>query len=203
MPPSLLFLIADTGGGHRAAATAVSRDLESEHPGEYAVKIVDPFAAASPQILGRVTGLYGPMIQHAPWLWGGLFHATNSRAGVRAVEILLRSVDATITRLMTAQPPAAVVSFHPLLNRAAARARRRAGLRVPLATVVTDLVDVHAFWAAPDVDLVVVPSPGGVDRCRRNRVPASRLVQVGLPQCLRVEHRAEIASLGGPGAPRP
>ena len=44
---------------------------------------------------------------------------------------------------MTSLEPAAVVSFHPLLNRAAVRARRRLGLRVPIVTAITDLVDVH------------------------------------------------------------
>ncbi len=181
MSRSLLFLIADTGGGHRAAATAVSHYLERTHPGEFAVEIVDPFATASPRLLGSTASLYGPLIQHAPWFWGGLFHVTNSRAMVRAAEVVLRSVDPAIERLMTALEPAAVVSFHPLLNRAAVRARRHLGLRMPLVTAITDLVDVHTFWASPDVDLVIVPSPGGLDRCRRNRVPADRLVQVGLP----------------------
>ena len=181
MSHTLLFLIADTGGGHRAAATAVSRYLERTHPGEFSVQIVDPFATASPKLLGRTASLYGPLIQHAPWLWGGLFHVTNSRAMVRASEVVLRSVDPAIERLMTELEPAAVVSFHPLLNRAAVRARRHLRLRIPLVTAITDLVDVHTFWASPDVDLVIVPSPGGLDRCRRNRVPADRLVQVGLP----------------------
>ncbi|MGA2282885.1 MAG: glycosyltransferase [Candidatus Dormibacteria bacterium] len=181
MSRTLLFLIADTGGGHRAAATAVSHYLGRAHPGEFAVEIVDPFATASPRILGGTASLYGPLIQHAPWVWGGLFHATNSRAMVRASEVILRSVDPAIARLMTSWDPAAVVSFHPLLNRAAVRARRRVGLRFPIITAVTDLVDVHAFWASPDVDLVIVASPGGLDRCRRNRVAADRLVQVGLP----------------------
>ena len=181
MSRPLLFLIADTGGGHRAAATAVSHHLGVAHPGEFTVEIVDPFATASPRLLGRTASLYGPLIQHAPWVWGGLFHATNSRAMVRVSELVLHSVDPAIARLMTSLEPAAVVSFHPLLNRAAVRARRRLGLRVPIVTAVTDLVDVHTFWASPDVDLVIVPSPGGLDRCRRNRVPADRLVQVGLP----------------------
>ena len=181
VPRSLLFLIADTGGGHRAAATAVSHYLGRAHPGEFTVEIVDPFATASPRILSRTASLYGPLIQHAPWVWGGLFHATNSRAMVRASELVLRGVDPAIARFMTALEPAAVVSFHPLLNRAAVRARRSLGLRVPLVTAVTDLVDVHAFWASPDVDLVIVASPGGLDRCRRNRIAAERLVQVGLP----------------------
>jgi len=134
MSRSLLFLIADTGGGHRAAATAVSHYLGRAHPGEFDVEIVDPFASASPRLLGRTAGLYGPLIQRAPWLWGGMFHATNSRPMVRAAELVLRSVDPAIERLMTDLEPAAVVSFHPLLNRAAVRARRRLGMRVPLIT---------------------------------------------------------------------
>src|ERR1035437_2589885 len=129
MSRSLLFLIADTGGGHRAAATAVSHYLDRAHPGEFSVEIVDPFASASPRLLGRTAGLYGPLIQRAPWLWGGMFHATNSRTMVRTAELVMRSVDPAIARLMTTLEPAAVVSFHPLLNRAAVRARRRLGLR--------------------------------------------------------------------------
>jgi hypothetical protein len=39
----LLFLIADTGGGHRAAATAVARHLESTEPGGYDIRILDQF----------------------------------------------------------------------------------------------------------------------------------------------------------------
>ena len=31
----LLFLIADTGGGHRAAATAVERQMTATSPGEF------------------------------------------------------------------------------------------------------------------------------------------------------------------------
>jgi 1,2-diacylglycerol 3-beta-galactosyltransferase len=48
-------------------------------------------------------------------------------------------------------------------------------------TVITDLVDVHAGWACRDVDAVVIPSPGGLDRCRRAGIPADRCHQLGLP----------------------
>ena len=46
---------------------------------------------------------------------------------------------------------------------------------------ITDLVDVHASWACADVDAVVVPSPGGLERCRRAGIPASRCHAFGLP----------------------
>jgi 1,2-diacylglycerol 3-beta-galactosyltransferase len=180
-PASLLFLIADTGGGHRASATAVAGHLAATHPGQFAVHIVDPFAAGSPRLLGRTTGLYGPLIQRAPWLWGGLYHTTNSRAAVAVLRsTALRLVEPAIARLIARLQPVVVVSFHPLLNHAAERVTHSGRPRRPVVTVITDLVDVHAAWACRDVDAVVTPSPGGFERCRRAGIPASRCYQAGL-----------------------
>jgi 1,2-diacylglycerol 3-beta-galactosyltransferase len=53
--------------------------------------------------------------------------------------------------------------------------------RIPVITVITDLVDVHAAWASAEVDAVVIPSLGGLDRCRRAGIPARRCHDLGLP----------------------
>jgi 1,2-diacylglycerol 3-beta-galactosyltransferase len=180
---TLLFLIADTGGGHRAGARAVARRIEADRPGEFNIHIVDPVATGSPAILGRTADLYGPLIQHASWLWAAMYHATNSRAAVSVMRrSALRPVREAVADLLTSLAPAAVVSFHPLLNHLAADAvRTGSSPRTPMITVITDLVDVHAGWACRDVDAVVIPSPGGLDRCRRAGIPASRCHQLGLP----------------------
>ncbi|MGI8847221.1 MAG: MGDG synthase family glycosyltransferase [Candidatus Dormibacteria bacterium] len=186
MPALLLFLIADTGGGHRASANAVRRYFEEEHPGEFEIRIVDPFVEAAPRWTGAATNLYGPIIQNARWLWGGIYHATNSRPAMVALQgTVLRSVEKGIERLCDEVEPAAIVSFHPLLNHISARVARRRSWRqpqrAPVITVITDLVDVHAAWACRDADLVITPSPGGVSRCRRAGIPADRVMQIGLP----------------------
>lgn len=183
MPIPLLFLIADTGGGHRAGANAVARRLELDRPGEFEVHIVDPAAADSHSLLGRTAGLYGPLIQHARWVWGALYHATNSRTAVSLLRhSALRPLRDSLDTLLTSLHPAAVVSFHPLLNHLAAEAVHGSdNPAVPVITVITDLVDVHAGWACRDVDAVVIPSPGGLDRCRRAGIPAQRCHQLGLP----------------------
>ncbi|HWF57532.1 MAG TPA: glycosyltransferase [Candidatus Dormibacteraeota bacterium] len=183
MGTPLLFLIADTGGGHRAGATAVARRLEIDRPGQFDVHIVDPSAGGSPALLSRTAELYSPLIQHARWLWAGLYHATNSAAAVALMRrSALRPLRAVVERLLGSLQPAAVVSFHPLLNHLAAEAVRGGPApTVPVITVITDLVDVHAGWACPDVDAVVIPSPGGLDRCRRAGIPAHRCHQLGLP----------------------
>ncbi|MGH3393172.1 MAG: hypothetical protein ACRDPO_00630, partial [Streptosporangiaceae bacterium] len=41
-PVPLLFLIADTGGGHRSAARAVGEALEQRYPGRFAPMLCDP-----------------------------------------------------------------------------------------------------------------------------------------------------------------
>jgi 1,2-diacylglycerol 3-beta-galactosyltransferase len=177
----LLFLIADTGGGHRAAATAVASHLETTEPGAHEIRIVDPFAEAAPRIVGRAANLYGPLTRHARWGWGALYHATNSRAAVAVLNgSALRLVRHAITRAVQDDSPDAVVSFHPLLNHAAVHEVRRLRSGAPVITVITDLVDVHAAWACPDVDAIVVPSPGGLDRCRRAGIPADRCHDIGL-----------------------
>ncbi len=183
MTAPLLFLIADTGGGHRAGATAVARRLEIDRPGEFEVHIVDPSATTSPSLLSRGADLYAPLTQHARWLWAGLYHATNSAPAVALLRrSALRPLGEAVGGLLASLQPAAVVSFHPLLNHLTA-ATVRAGPRpsTPVITVITDLVDVHAGWACRDVDAVVIPSPGGLDRCRRAGIPAQRCHQLGLP----------------------
>jgi 1,2-diacylglycerol 3-beta-galactosyltransferase len=178
----LLFLIADTGGGHRAGATAVARRLAADNPGRFDVTIVDPASTASPGILGRTAGLYGPLIQHGRWVWGALYHTTNSRAAVVALRhTALRPLRPVLEALVDRLRPVAVVSFHPLLNHVAAAVVAARAPGVPVITVITDLVDVHAGWACRDVDAVVIPSPGGLDRCRRAGIPASRCHMLGLP----------------------
>lgn len=177
----LLFLIADTGGGHRAAATAVARQLEASGRRPYDIRILDPFAESSPGPVAHGAALYGPLTRWAPWGWGALWHATNSRAAVAALEhSILRFVEPGIKRAATPSP-ATIVSFHPLLNHAAVRVARRLEPRPPVLTVITDLVDVHASWACSGVEAVVVPAPGGWDRCRRAGVPPERCHQLGLP----------------------
>lgn len=177
----LLFLIADTGGGHRAAATAVERQMAETAPGEFEITILDPFSVARQRVIAGTAGLYGPITRYARWLWGGLYHATNSRPAVRVLEnTVLRSVTGAVADAIERLDPDCVVSFHPLLNHITVRAVRGHTRSIPVITVITDLVDIHASWASPDVDAVVVPSPGGFERCRRAGIPASRCHDFGL-----------------------
>ncbi|MBO0773361.1 MAG: hypothetical protein J2P35_18055, partial [Actinobacteria bacterium] len=123
-PVPVLFLVADTGGGHRAAAQAVAGRLRHAWPGRFEPVLLDPLAGpGSAWLLRRVARLYGPAIRHVPWLWGAAYRVTNSRPAMTMLErTLLRLADRPVARAVAALAPALVVSFHPLVNGAAARA---------------------------------------------------------------------------------
>src|ERR1700689_485437 len=105
----LLFLVADTGGGHRNAARAVGQALERMYPGRFAPALCDPLAGpGSARLLRFVAGLYGPATRLAPWLWGAAYHVCDSRPAMRVLHrALLRLADPPPARGARAPPPAA------------------------------------------------------------------------------------------------
>src|SRR6266516_1337681 len=184
-PVPLLVIIADPGGGHRSAARAVGQALDQAYPGRFGPVLCDPLSGpGSARLLRWVTGLYGPAIRLAPWLWGAAYHACNSRPAMRLLQrTLLRLADRPAADAVAAHRPAAIVSFHPLTGMAAVSARDQWAPGVPVATVVTDLATMHAAWRYADPDLIIAP-PREVGRPGwpgwPNSPSAGRLASAGL-----------------------
>ena len=179
----LLFLLADTGGGHRSAARAVGEALGRAYPGRFDPVFCDPLAGpGSSRLLRWVTGLYGPLIRHAPWAWGAAYHASDARWVMRLLQrTLLALANRPVAGAVAAHEPAAIVSFHPLTGGAAARVSRRQPRNVPVVTVVTDLITSHAAWRSSQPDWMAVPSAAVRQRCRLDGLASDRCVDTGLP----------------------
>jgi 1,2-diacylglycerol 3-beta-galactosyltransferase len=189
-PLPLLFLIGDTGGGHRSAAVAVAQALEHLRPGRFVPVICDPLRGPdAPRLLRWFSGLYGPCIRLAPWLWWLFWRASDSPRGLRAVRrTVMAPVYGSVARAAEACRPALIVAFHPMTADPAVRARSAIGKAlatrapaVPVATVITDLITAHRSWRDAAVDRVIVPSEEIAARCAKDGVPADRCVPLGLP----------------------
>src|ERR1700733_3939246 len=182
-PLPLLFLIGDTGGGHRSAAAAVQQSLERLLPGRFAPVICDPLRGPDvPGLLRWFAGLYGLCIRLTPWLWWSFWRTSNSPLGLRLLRrTIMAPVYGSVERAVEASRPALIVAFHPMTADPAVRARRLTGTSAPAITVVTDLVTAHLSWVDAAVDRVVVPSEVVAERCARDGTPADRYVPLGLP----------------------
>jgi 1,2-diacylglycerol 3-beta-galactosyltransferase len=172
----LLFLVADTGGGHRNAARAVGEALDRMYPDRFAPVLCDPLGGpGSARLLRFVIGLYGPVTRLAPWLWGAAYHACDSRPAMRALRrTLLRLADRPTCEAAAALRPAAIVSFHPFTGSAAVAARDLGAPGAPVVTVVTDLARMHAAWRHADTDVIIAPQHPGRDGCGAAGLPVTR-----------------------------
>jgi 1,2-diacylglycerol 3-beta-galactosyltransferase len=183
--PRILILFSDTGGGHRAAARALTDALKLIDP-SCEVTVADPLIGQGPAIVRRLASLYSPMIRRSRTAWGALYHSSNTRptfAGIRAV--FGPGVRRVVAQLLKQHDPDVVLSVHPLLNHIAHQAIRKSGRPRALMTVITDLVDFHRGWTFSQADLVVAPTERARRVALRRRVPADRVKLLGLPVDLR------------------
>jgi 1,2-diacylglycerol 3-beta-galactosyltransferase len=192
----VLFLISDTGGGHRRAAEAVIEALTAKYGTSVRPVVCDPLAGPdAPRTLRWLAGLYGPAIRWAPWAWGAAYHVTNSGLAMAVLaRTLFAPAQGPVATAARACQPAVIVSCHPLTGRAALRAAMAHGLDgrvgqdgrrlpagIPVITVVTDLARVHASWLSPAGARIAVSSSVARARCERAGIPPGRCIESGLP----------------------
>lgn len=182
-PIRLLFLVGDTGGGHRSAANAVRQALEHAYPGRFDPIVCDPLLGpGAPLRLRWLMRLYGPAIRLTPWLWGMLWRSYNSpRVLGWARRTLLRPAYRSVAAAVAEHQPAVVVAFHALTADPAVRARASSVPEASLVTVVTDLVTAHLSWRDAAVDRIIVPSAPVRHQCRLDGMAEGRYTEIGLP----------------------
>lgn len=183
MTKRVLFLISDTGGGHRAGAQAVGAALDEIDGATRFEWRIDDIATHCTFPLSQLGPAYSAALRYAPPIYGALYHATNGRRRYRTIvrfcEPLYRE---RLREVFTQYQPDVIVSVHPLLNHAALRARADAGMQaVPIVTVITDLGRVHEGWLLPEADLTVVPAREVYQRALERGVPPERLRLLGHP----------------------
>jgi 1,2-diacylglycerol 3-beta-galactosyltransferase len=85
----------------------------------------------------------------------------------------------SLKRLISRHPCDLIVSAHPLSNEPMVRAlgSRRPGF----ITMVTDMVDTHALWYHPRVDLCIVPTEAARWRALEHGLRSDQVIATGLP----------------------
>ncbi|MDP2728254.1 MAG: glycosyltransferase, partial [Dehalococcoidia bacterium] len=94
---------------------------------------------------------------------------------------LAAPLEGALTTLLRLQCPDFIVSVHPLCHGAALGALKRMGVNVPVAVLVTDLLDIHAAWQAAGVSLFLAPTEGAARQLVYQGCPSNSVHPVGLP----------------------
>ncbi|MBK8020373.1 MAG: glycosyltransferase [Chloroflexi bacterium] len=184
MTKRILFLMSDTGGGHRAAAEAIGAALQQRYGDDnLAIELVDVFKSYSPFPLNYMPEFYPWLINHSKSSWGMGYKLSNSR---RSAKVMSRAMYVTAEKrmkMMVREHPAdVVVCVHSILTRPAVDAFvNAADDRPPFITVVTDLVSTHMFWYDKRVERTLVPTETAYERGVMAGLKSSSMRVTGLP----------------------
>ncbi len=199
---TVLFLLADTGAGHRSAANAIVAAMRAADEPDWRPVIVDGIRACGRFPFRNGVFLYGPMTKHRPQLFGRFFHLTNTPERVEVARRLCKPfLGPGLRRLIARVRPDAIVSVHPMFNQVVPHVVRDLGAHIPLVGVITDLFTIHHAWVAPGVDAWVAPTEVARQFLLDRGVSAARIHLLGLPidpafaaepACSREERRAAL-----------
>lgn len=182
----VLFLSADTGGGHRASAESLANQFLKQFPGsEY--DLLDVWTPTKVYPYYTLVPSYKYLSAH-PQRWKALYYISNTRWYEKITNAhSSMTCYHKIKKQLEEYDPDVVVSVHPTMNylpekiiREIAKSRNK---YVPFFTVVTDFGSGHCTWFQGTVDKMYVASERIKSLAKRRgaKVKDENLVMSGLP----------------------
>ena len=179
---NILFVISDTGGGHRSAAEAMIEAVRQMDGDRAKCSITDLLRETAVPLVRSAPEIYGYCSTRSVWLHDLFFRFTNESG---RIDMLSKMVYANsrdnIRRVLRENRPDLVVVAHPLTLRLMCAARREMRAQFPLITVVTDLATIHASWACSESDLYLVPTREAHQALLEYGIPSHKLIHTGFP----------------------
>jgi len=194
----VLFLSADTGGGHRASAEALAKQFQIHFPGS-TYNLLDVWDKGGVWPYGNFNATYKHLSSH-PNQWRILYYVTNSApAEFVADSYAIVMCEKKIRKCMESYDPDLIVSVHPAMNAAPRIASKNisesTGKHIPFFTVCTDLGSGHSMWFQKDVEKLYLASDQLFRVARsRGQTPEDKIVKSGLP--IRQEFAVQAEKLG-------
>ncbi len=176
----ILFLMSDTGGGHRAAAEAIRAAILANHEAE--IKLVDVFRHYSPFPLKYMPEFYPWLVNHSKSSWGVGYRLLDTSQSARsAARGLYLTMESRLKRMLREHPADVIVSVHSVITKPSMQALLSLETRPPYVVVVTDLVTTPMFWYDRRSDRTLVPTPTAFERGLKSGLHADQMRITGLP----------------------
>ncbi|MCC7207576.1 MAG: glycosyltransferase [Anaerolineae bacterium] len=178
----ILFLMSDTGGGHRAACRAMEEALEIRYPGRFSFEMVDLWKDYTPFPFSTAPYTYTHWINTSPATYAAQFWINDRLFRLPFVsELYCRSMFTRMERMYREHPADIIVCAHSVFARPAVAALRRLRLGMPYITVITDWALPTVLWYDPRVDRLCVPTELARWRGRELRIPSHIMRLTGAP----------------------
>jgi 1,2-diacylglycerol 3-beta-galactosyltransferase len=181
---NVLILTSDAGLGHRSAAEAIAAALVNSYGDECITAVVNPAEdEQAPGFLRSSEEDYDRIVQEMPDLYKFGYRVSDTAVPASVIESALTVMLFGVMRdLLRRYEPHAIIATYPLyqapLEAVFTIEEER---RVPLITVITDLVENHRLWFSPNSDLCMVPTEVAGDQAIAYGLAPERVKVIGVP----------------------
>lgn len=176
----ILFLAANTGGGHVKAAEAIMEYMEENVPG-CETELIDALKYINAGIDRLITGTYLQTIRKAPWIYRRLYYLSeknkSAAAFAKAMGGLLSS---GLAGLFTERSPDAVICTHSIPLHMVSKLKRAGIINIPVIAVVTDFTS-HSFWYFKETDAFIVAHEDVGSEMAAMGIDKNRIHALGIP----------------------
>lgn len=175
----ILLLSEGFGAGHTQAAQALAVSLRQYHPG-IQTRVIELGAFLHPTLAPWIFNAYRRTVSNKPHLYGKLYRfqykkSLNPLTQMALHRIFYRQTDEVIRHLR----PDIIVCTHPFPNLVVSRLKK-AGLSVPLCTVITDY-DAHGTWVSSEVNRYLVSTSNVKNKLLSRGIPSDKIEITGIP----------------------
>ncbi len=179
----ILILTSDAGFGHRSAANAIKAALIGAGDPALFVNIVNPLLHDSaPKLLRDSQDDYDYIVREAPQVYQLGYTTTDQTVPAKIMDsALILMLYEVLRDALNQYDPDAIITTHPIFQAPLAALFRLNGRRVPLITVVTDLISVHRIWFNNTADALVAPTDEVKQLALRAGIDAQHIHVLGIP----------------------
>ncbi|MEK6808320.1 MAG: hypothetical protein AABY14_01385, partial [Nanoarchaeota archaeon] len=134
----VLFLLSNTGSGHKSSADAIISALNEISDNKLHPVIMDLFSETNKNLDKIIKEFYTKSIRNTSLEHGILFHITNNKYIWDSIKPLYNVIYENLKRKIINLKPDMIISVHPLVNYITKKVLSELNLKVPFIIIITD-----------------------------------------------------------------
>lgn len=177
----IIFLMSDTGGGHRSVAESITLALNEIYSDRVNAKMIDFLSEGNKTVAKLMKTLYSKANHYGSLWYGILFYITNNKISWKIVSQVYRLFYRKIKRIIMTENPDMIIVVHSFANPLVKKISAKLMLNIPLIAVITEPVTFHISWIERCVDYFIVPGEEAKERLLREKIPEKKIMELGFP----------------------
>jgi processive 1,2-diacylglycerol beta-glucosyltransferase len=165
-----------TGSGHKSVYEAIKQKFSEEDGVE--IKFVEGFALSGP-IGPKVAKSYGFLSRRAKLLWKTVWLMAEHTS--LPVALTRTTMEKRFIEEVESFKPDLILSLHPNYNSSVIDVLEKHGKKIPVATVISDIVTISSLWMDKRADVIFCPTKECAEACQKRGIILSRIRYRGLP----------------------